>query len=222
MFRLNSGNGLVSYDYLDTNDTLVYREQFILTQTFPNCTYMYFTETREVVGYCFDSMYSGDQPYMYSLRIGIQHDNLSLSIVRQHSVNESTELYNLASLSNFVFFDSNQNSCFLNEGDHVIWLENGEVLDHTLSDEQFTFHNPHISTCSSISQLSHVGTTCKLVAHCSAETFLLSVNQQQPTRLSDDDNEQIFVCPDLQFVKHRNGILSLHTENGTQTVFPTK
>ena len=56
IFPLSSGIGLVSYNYLDTDDTLVYREQFVLTQAFPNCTvtYMYFTQTRDVVGYCLD------------------------------------------------------------------------------------------------------------------------------------------------------------------------
>ena len=127
---------------------LVYREQFVLTQALPNCTYMYFTQTREVtvVGYCLD-LSSRDQPYMYSLRISIQHNNLSQSIVRQYNVSESTELYNLASLSNFVFFDSNQdpNGCFSNEDGNVVRLESGEVLDHSFSDEQFIFHNPQIS-----------------------------------------------------------------------------
>ena len=62
--------------------------------------------------------------------------------------------------------------------------------------------------------------TQNLVAQCSAETFLFSVNQQEPTSLQSDDDavdEQIFVCLNLQFVKHRNGIFSLHTENDTQT-----
>lgn len=219
IFPLSSGIGLVSYDYLSTSDTLVYREQFILTQTFPNCTYMYFTESREVVGYCLD-LYSRDKPYMHSLRIGIQHDKLSRSIVRQHNVGESIELINLASLSDFVFFDSNQdpvNRCFPDEDGHIICLENGEVLDHSISGEHFIPYLPHISECSNASRLFHVGTTCKLVAHCNDKVFLFEVHQDRATALSNGSSGQVFVCPDLQTVKLRNGTLSLHTENGTQT-----
>ena len=208
IFPLSSGIGLVSYNYLDTDDTLVYREQFV--------TYMYFTQTRDVVGYCLD-LSSGDQPYiMYSMRISIQHDNLSQSIVRQHNTSESTELRNLVGLLNFIYFDSNKD-CFSNKDAHIVCLANGEVLDHSFSDEQFTYTNPRISTCSNASRLVHVGTTCKLVAHCGGEAFLFQIYQQDPTRLSGDNSEQIFVCPDLQFVKLRNGHLSLHTENGTLT-----
>ena len=45
--------------------------------------------------------------------------------MRSHYVNESIELYNLASLSKFVFFDSDQdpNGCFLNEDGHVVSLD---------------------------------------------------------------------------------------------------
>ena len=218
IFPLSSGIGLVSYNYLDTNDTLVYREQFVLTQAFPNCTYMYFIgQTREMVGYCLDLL--REQLYMYSMRISIQHDNLSQSIVRQYNVGESTELHNLVSLSNFIFFDSNQdpNGCFSNEGGHVACLANGEVLVHSFSDDQFIYTNLRISVCSNASELLRVGTTCKLVAHCSGEVFVFQIHQQEPTRLSDGNDEKIFLCPDLQFVKLRNGTLSLHTENGTQT-----
>ena len=219
IFPLNSGIGLVSYDYLSTNDTLVYREHFVLTQTFPNCTYVYFTETLEVVGYCLD-LYSRDQPYMYSLRIGIQHNQLNQSIVKQHNVGERIGLINLASLSDFVFFDFHQNSvdrCFSDEGGHIVCLENGEVLDHSFSGERFTPYHPHISECSNASRLFHVGSTCKLVAHCSGKVFLFEVQQDQAAVLSDGSSGQDFVCPDLRIVKVRNGILSLLTENDSQT-----
>ena len=223
MFPLSSGIGLVSYDHRTEEDTLLYREQFVLTQAFPNCTYMYFTQTREVVGYCLD-LHSRDRPYMYSLRIGIQHDNLNQSIVRQHNSGESIELYNFASLSNFVFFDSDQDPadrCFSDEDGHIVCLENGEVLDHSFSGELFTLYLPRISACSSASQLFHVGTTCKLVAHCSDNVFLFKIHQDQPTVLSNGSSGQVYVCPDLQLVKFRNGTLSLHTENGTKFVsFP--
>ena len=218
IFPLSSGIGLVSYDYLSTSDTLVYKDQFVLTQTFPNCTYMYFTETREVVGYCLDL--SGNHIYMYGLRIGIQHYNLSQSIVRQHNVGEKVKLFNLASLSNFVFLHSDQDPvhrCFPDEDGHIICLENGEVLDHSFSGEHFIPYLPHISECSNASRLFHVGTTCKLVAHCNDKVFLFEVHQDQAIALSDGSSGQVFVCPDLQIVKLRNRTLSLHTENGTQT-----
>ena len=68
------------------------------------------------------------------------------------------------SLSNFVFFDSNQdpNSYFSNEGGHVVYLENEKVFDHSSSDEQFTFCNSHIRACLNASQLFRVGETCTL------------------------------------------------------------
>ena len=179
IFPLRSGIGLVSYDHLKVENTLSYREQFVLTQTFPNCTFMYFTGTREVVGYCLDL--SAEQSYMYSLRIGIRYDNLSLSIVRQHNVGERVKLINLVSLSNLVFFDFDQDPidrCFSNEDGHVVCLENGEVLDHSFSDEQFTFKEPRISACSSASRLLHVGTTCKLVAYCGNKVFLFEVHHE--------------------------------------------
>ena len=104
---------------------------------------------------------------MLSLGIIIEHDNLSRSIVRQQNNGENTALYNLASLLNFVFFDSNQdpNSCFSNEGGHVVYLENGKVFDYSFLDEQFTFHNPHIRACLNGSQLFRVGEICTLEAH---------------------------------------------------------
>ena len=216
---LSSGIGLVSYNYnmySDTSDTLVYREQFVLTQAFPSCTYMYFTQTREVVGYCLDL--SGER--LYSLRIGIQHGNLSQSIVRQHNSGESVKLFNLVSLSNFVFFDSNRDpfdGCFPDEDGHIVCLENGEILDHSFSGEAFILYHLHIGACSNGSQLSHVGTTCKLVAHCSDKVFLFEIDQDQPTILSNGSSGQVFVCPNLQFVRSRNGSLSLHAENGAQT-----
>ena len=219
IFPLNSGIGLVSYDYLSTNDTLVYREHFVLTQTFPDCTYVYFTETREVVGYCL-YLYSRDRPYMYSLRIGIQYNQLNQSIVRQHKGGERIGPINLASLSDFVFFDFHRDPvdrCFSDEGGHIVCLENGDVLDHSFSGEDFTHYHPHISECSNASRLFHVGSTCKLVAHCSGKVFLFEVQQDQAAVLSDGSSGQDFVCPDLRIVKVRNGILSLLTENDSQT-----
>ena len=219
IFPLNSGIGLVSYDYLDTSDTLVYREQFVLTQTFPDCTYMHFTETRQVVGYCLD-LNSRGQPYMHSLRIGIQHNMLNRSIVRQHNTGESIQLINLGSLSDFVFFDFHQDPvkrCFPDEDGHIICLENGEVLDHSFSGGNFVFYPPHISECSNASRLFHVGATCKLAAHCNDMVFLFEVHQDQATALSNGGSGQVFVCPDLHIVRFRNGILSLHTESDIQT-----
>ena len=60
-------------------------------------TYMYFTETRQVVGYCLD-LYSRGLSHMCSQGIII---HLSRSIVRQQNSGENMALYNLASLSNF-------------------------------------------------------------------------------------------------------------------------
>ena len=78
--------------------------------------------------------------------------------MRQHNVSESTELHNLVSLLNFIFFDSNQDpdSCFLNKDGHIVCLANGEVLDHSFSDEQFTYTNLCISVCSNASELLRV------------------------------------------------------------------
>lgn len=218
IFPLRSGIGLVSYDYLSNEDTLVYRDQFVLTQIFPNCSFMYFTGTREVVGYCLDL--SAEPAYMYSLRIGIQYDNLSLSVLKQHNVGERVKLINFTSLSNFVYFDFNPNHvdhCFSNEAGHVVCLENGEVLDHGFSDERFVFKELHISACSSVSRLLRVGMTCKLVAYCDDNVFLFEVHQDQPTVLSNRSSGQVFVCTDLQTVKLANGNLSLHTDIGTWT-----
>ena len=218
IFPLQSGVGLVSYDHLSDEDTLVYRDQFVLTQIFPNCSFMYFTGTREVVGYCLDL--SAEPAYMYGLRIGIQYDNLSLSVLKQHNVGERVELIDSASLSNFVFFDFNPNPadrCFSNEAGHVVCLENGEVLDHGFSDERFVFKELHISACSSVSRLLRVGMTCKLVAYCDDMVFLFEVHQDQPTVLSDGSSGQVFVCSNLWFVKLARGTLSLHTETGTWT-----
>ena len=89
-------------------------------------------------------------------------------------------------------------------------------MDHSFAGERFTFYSPHISTCSSVSRLLHVGSTCKLVAHCSGKVYLFRVQQEEPTPLSDSNSGQVFVCPNLQFVKFRNGVLSLHAEGGTQ------
>ena len=218
IFPLQSGIGLVSYDRLSDEDTLVYRDQFVLTRIFPNCSFMYFTGMREVVGYCLDL--SAERSYMYSLRIGIQYDNLSQSVLKQHKVGERVELIDSASLSNFIFFDFNPNPtdrCFSNEAGHVVCLENGEVLDHGFSDEQFVFKELRISACSSVSRLLRVGTTCKLVAYCDDKVFLFEVHQDQPTVLSDGSSGQVFVCPDLQTVKLTNRNLSLHTDTGTST-----
>ena len=176
---------------------------------------MYFTQTQEVVGYCLD--FSGPKPYLYSKRIGIRYDNLSLSIVTTTSARKG--LLDPASLSNFVFFDASRgpvDDCFGTEDGHVVCLENGEVLDHSFAGEQFTFYSPHISTCSSVSRLLHVRSTCKLVAHCSSRVYLFEVQQEEPTLLSDGNSGQVFVCPNLQFMKFRNVVLSLHTEGGTQ------
>ena len=142
------------------------------------------------------------------------YDNLSQSIVRQQNSGENMAL---SKLVDFAFFDSNQdpNSYFSNEGGHVICLENGKVFDHSVSDVQSTFRNPHIRACLNGSQLFRVGATCMLEAHCSGETFLFNIHQQEPTRLSNDIDEQIFICPDMQFVKRNK--MSLHTENGNQT-----
>ena len=213
IFPLSTGIGLVSYDHLYAEDTLVFREQFVLSQT---CAYMYFTQTQEVVGYCLDL--SGTEPYLYSKRIGIQYDNLSLSIVTTIGVRK--RLLDPESLSNFVFFDANRDpvvDCFGTEDGHVVCLENGEVLDHSFAGEQFNFYPPYISTCSNVSRLLHLGSTCKLVAHCNGKVYLFRVHQDQPVLFSDGISGQVFICPNLQFVKVRNGTLSLHTEDGNQT-----
>ena len=52
MFPLDSGIGLVSFDYSTLDDSLVYQDQFLLPQNEPNCTFVYFVE--ELIGYCLD------------------------------------------------------------------------------------------------------------------------------------------------------------------------
>ena len=163
---------------------------------------------------------------IYGLRIFINYDNLASSRVVIRNSGEKTVLLNPISLSNFIFFQDTPIMCFSNEDGHVVFLESGDSLDHSFADQKFEFVNHVDATCSNVSRLVRVGTTCKLTAHCEGKVALFDIRRQsqEPTLFSEADFGLVFVCPDEQFVGFRNATLSLYSESriqhGNSVLFP--
>ena len=124
MFSVDSGIGLVLFDYSTLNDSLVYRDQFLLPQNEPNYTFVYFVE--ELIGYCLDL----NSPEIRAFLINIDFVDLTASsIQRRDGTFEIEDLVNITSLSNLVhFIRRGADECFPNEGSHVVFLDGGYLF----------------------------------------------------------------------------------------------
>ena len=216
MFPLDSGIALVSFNYSTLNDSLVYRGKFLLPQNEPNCTFIYFVE--ELIGYCLDLNF----PEIRAFEINIDFVGLTASTV--HRRDNSFDLMNVATLSNLVYIIRHGfDECFPNEGNHVVFLEGGDLIDHSFMDERISFNGIHIdNTCS---RLHRVGGTCRLAAHCDNKVVLFDTRTQiPPTSYTVAEYGQIFFCPTEDFVRFQNKTLTLHDPNciqfGNSTSFP--
>ena len=210
MFPLDSGIGLVSFDYSTRNDTLVYRDQFLLLQNKPNCSFIYFVE--ELIGYCLDL----NLPKIRAFLINIDFVDLTASTIqRRDNAYEVKDLLNVASLSNLVYFTRHGfDECFTNEGNHVLFLDEGDLLDHSFTDGQISFNE--ISIDSTCSRLHRVGDNmCRLAAHCNSKVVLFGTQVHvEQTSFTVAEYGQTFFCPTEDFVGFERKTLSLHHKNG--------
>ena len=209
MFPLDSGIGLVSFDYSTFNDSLVYRDQFLLLRNEPNCTFVYFVE--ELIGYCLDL----NSPKIRAFLINIDFVDLTASTIqRRDNAYEVKDLLNVASLSNLVYFTRHGfDECFTNEGNHVLFLDEGDLLDHSFTDGQISFND--ISIDSTCSRLHRVGDMCRLAAHCNSKVVLFDTQVHvEQTSFTVAEYGQTFFCPTEDFVGFERKTLSLHHKNG--------
>ena len=222
IFPLNSGIGLASYDHLTPNDTLVYRDKLLLIQEIQSCTFVYFTESQGLLfGYCLDL---SDDNMIHALQVVIDYNNLTLSGVQRRNGDEDERLYNIPSLSNFIFFEG-MDGCFSDDNSHVVFLDEGFLLDHSFASKDITFDVDSVDdSCSSVSRLQRLGNGCRLAAYCDGRVILFHTLNNQRTVYTEAIYGQVFLCPDLEFVGFRNETLTLYNVNqqpfGNSMSFP--
>jgi hypothetical protein len=132
IFPVDMGVALVSFDYSSRDDTFTNRDQYVLPNSVPDCTFIFFIE--DLIGYCLE---------IGTLRISAFRIHVDFSALRSSSIQQSTfvttTLRDITSLSNFVFFSQNkQDNCFDNEGNHVLFMNGGDFFDHSLLDERIS------------------------------------------------------------------------------------
>ena len=223
LLPLESGIGLVSFDFSTLDDSLVYRDQFLVSQGIPDCTFVFFVEELQVIiGYCLKS----EPAKLYAFRIRVNFTSLNAStIIRREGTSEVLELLNnIAKLSNFVYFIRHEfDGCFQNERNHVIFLDQGELVDHSFMDERFLF--PHISIDSSCSRLHRVGGECGLATHCDGRVVLFDTREHiEQVSITEAEYGQTFFCRSGEFVGFEGETLSLYDKScqpvGNQVSFP--
>ena len=222
VFPLSSGIGLVSYYNTTGNGTLTYRDKHVLTLTSPSCTFLSFVhlhiQVRRIRGYCLQT----DATKLYSLIIDIDHENLaSSSIVPDAS--ESENIFELQSLSNFIFFPD-EDDCSRSENAHTLFLESGYIIKHHFADRDFHQDDFVDSSCSQGSRLYRVGDGCMLAAQCNGSAALFNVRDSNIMAFPVSDYGQVFFCANDRFIAFRNDSLFLYTTSNrilnTSTPFP--
>ena len=209
VFPVDMGVALALFDSNNIDDTFVYREQYILPNSIPDCTFVFFIE--DLIGYCLEAKI----PYRISaFRIYVDFSALSSSSIRQNALVTRT-LDDITSLSNFVFFHQlKQDSCFDNEGNHVLFINNRHFFDHGLLNERISRHfNEQIdSTCS---RLHRVGNVCSLAVYCNNSALLITTRGQESI-FTEAKYGQTFFCPNEDLISFQNGTLTLYHPNRTQ------
>ena len=219
LLPLESGIGLVSFDFSTLDDSLVYRDQFLVSQGIPDCTFVFFVEELHVIGYCLKS----EPAKLYAFRIRINFTSLNASTIIRHQ-GASEVINNIAKLSNFVYFIRHQfDGCFQNERNHMIFLDQGDLVDHSFMDERFLF--AHISIDSSCSRLHRVGGECGLATHCDGRVVLFDTREYiEQVSITEAEYGQTFFCRSGEFVGFEPEILSLYDKSrqpfGNQVSFP--
>ena len=211
LFPVDMGVALASFDYSNLDDTFVYREQYILPNSIPDCTFVFFIE--DLIGYCLEAKI----PYrIIAFRIYVDFSALNSSSIQRNALVTRT-LDDITSLSNFVFFHQlKQDSCFGNEGNHVLFINNGDFFDHSLHDDGiFLYSHERIdSTCS---RLHRVGSVCSLAVHCNNSALLIDIRGQGHDLIfTEAEYGQTFFCPNEDFISFQNGTLTLHHPSGLQ------
>ena len=218
LLPLELGIGMVSFNYSLPNDSLVFREKFLLPQNEPNCTYVYFVN--EVIGYCLEI----DPPRIRAFRIYIDFHNLRSSSMQQNTF-VTLALHDITSLSNFVFFVQHiQDNCFDNEGNHVLFLNGGDIFDHSFLDERISRY-PYERIDATCSRLHRVGDVCDLAVHCNDSALILDTRGlKRDSIFTEAEYGQTFFCPSEDFVSFRNEVLTLHHSSreqfGSSVPFP--
>ena len=216
VFPLDTGIGLVSFNYSTRDDTLIYRDHFLLPQNVPDCTFIHFVVlvNVEIIGYCVELHPSKIRAF----KIHVELLNLTKSLIlRRQDTFEISDLSDITSLSNFVFFFQDRlDSCFNNEGNHVLFLNGGEIYDHSFFDGRISpfMYEGIDATCSS---LHRVGSICNVVAHCNSSTLVFDTRGQEHNSIfTEAEYGQTFFCPSEDFISFRNGVLTLHDQSRVQ------
>ena len=219
LLPLESGIGMVSFNYFTHDDSLSFHEQFVLLHSEPNCTFVYFVD--ELIGYCLEL----DPAVIRAFQIRINFTDLTASSIhRRDGTFEDENLNNINSLSNLLYFVRHESDgCFTNEGSHVVFLDQGDLLDHSFMDGDILFS--HIQIDSTCSKLHHVGDECGLAAHCDGKVVLFDTRQHvERIFFTEAEYGQTFFCPSGDFIRFEHEMLSLHDKNrrrfGNQVSFP--
>ena len=216
VFPLDPGIGLVSFNRFALDDSLVHREEFLLPNHVPGCTFVYFTE--ESIAYCLEL----NPPNIRAVTLYINFANLSDSSIQQDN-SATSNLRDDVSLSNFVeIIQDKQSNCFSNEGNHVLFLNGGSFFDHSISDGQIYEHTDAMidTTCS---RVDHIGgrTSCDVAVYCLGRTIVTSIQDDQHTSsmttvYTEEEYGKTFICPNKDFVSFRNETLMVHHPSGVQ------
>ena len=201
----------MSYD-VSENDTLDFREVYVVTENPRQCTFVYFLETvARYRGYCLDT--DASLPFLYSQRIVITHNNLSLSLVDEPDGMVRTRIYEFRSLSNFVYIQD-ADGCLSSQGDHVVFMESGFLVDHRFSNHDFVEHIEVDSSCVESSRLTRILRTCILAVQCGGMLTFVDIavraSGQQLSPITEVNFGQVFGCPNRKFLGFRNDTLSVY------------
>ena len=210
LFPVDMGVALVSFNYVSHDGTFAYRDQYLLPQNTPDCTFVFFIE--KLFGYCLEV----NPPRIRAFRIYIDFSTLRSSSIQQNTFVTAT-LNDITSLSNFVFFvQQKQDNCFDNEGDHVLFINDGDFFDHSFLDERISQYS-HERIDATCSRLHHVGSMCDLAVHCNDSTLVIDTRgQEHDSIFMEAEYGQTFFCPGKEFISFQNETLTLHHPNRLQ------
>ena len=218
LFPVNLGVALVSFNYFSHDDTFAYRDKYLLPKNIPDCTFVFFIE--ELIGYCLEVK----PPRIRAFRIYIDFSNLTSSSIQQNTF-VTLALHDITSLSNFVFFVQHiQDNCFDNEGNHVLFLNGGDIFDHSFFDERISQYS-HEQIDTTCSRLHRVGDVCNLAVHCNDSALVLDIRgQEHDSIFTETEYGQTFFCPSEDFISFQNETLMLYHPNlmqfGNGVLFP--
>ena len=221
---LDVGLGLISYQSIE--GSFHFREKQFLSQISENCslafmtTYKTPTQSPRFIGYCLD-LSSHRLCNVYVLIIHLDRLNSSSMSSDEDSYNERgpLECFDIHSntfLSNILYYPNQPvQHCFFTDFGHIKFLSNSFIIDHSHENVVYEQIGPvNVPACSvNEPRIQRLGRECRLAVYCNETTAVVRFESQVETSFSIETDGQVFICTSSEYVRFRNGTLSMENEN---------